>query len=55
VFTCDSGYRIALTYGRDVDWLKNILATGTFEPGATGVRQLLQAISAGDYVEVHPV
>ncbi|WP_040796830.1 hypothetical protein [Nocardia higoensis] len=24
-------HRIALTYGRDVDWLKNILAAGEFE------------------------
>lgn len=24
-------YRIALTYGRDVDWLKNVLAAGEFE------------------------
>ncbi|WP_433561052.1 nitroreductase family deazaflavin-dependent oxidoreductase [Nocardia sp. CA-151230] len=31
VFERDGGYRIALTYGRDVDWLKNIRAAGTFE------------------------
>lgn len=31
VFQRDGGYRIALTYGRDVDWLKNIRAAGTFE------------------------
>lgn len=24
-------HRIALTYGREVDWLKNVLAAGTFE------------------------
>ncbi|GAB2536898.1 nitroreductase family deazaflavin-dependent oxidoreductase [Nocardia heshunensis] len=30
-FQRDGGYRIALTYGRDVDWLKNIRAAGTFE------------------------
>lgn len=31
VFERDGGYRIALTYGRDVDWLKNIRTAGTFE------------------------
>ncbi|WP_405495930.1 nitroreductase family deazaflavin-dependent oxidoreductase [Nocardia sp. NBC_00511] len=31
VFARGDGYRIALTYGRDVDWLKNIRAAGTFE------------------------
>ncbi|SUD48799.1 deazaflavin-dependent oxidoreductase, nitroreductase family [Nocardia otitidiscaviarum] len=30
VFERDGGYRIALTYGRDVDWLKNIRAAGAF-------------------------
>ncbi|MBB5917079.1 deazaflavin-dependent oxidoreductase (nitroreductase family) [Nocardia transvalensis] len=31
VFTQDGVYRIGLTYGRNVDWLKNILAAGEFE------------------------
>ncbi|NNH69378.1 nitroreductase family deazaflavin-dependent oxidoreductase [Nocardia uniformis] len=31
VFERDGGYRIALTYGRDVDWLKNIRAAQTFD------------------------
>ncbi|WP_327139865.1 nitroreductase family deazaflavin-dependent oxidoreductase [Nocardia sp. NBC_01327] len=31
VFRRGDGYRIALTYGRDVDWLKNIRAAGKFE------------------------
>lgn len=31
VFQRDGGYRIALTYGPDVDWLKNIRAAGQFE------------------------
>ncbi|MFG1795287.1 nitroreductase family deazaflavin-dependent oxidoreductase [Nocardia sp. NPDC049149] len=30
VFHRDGVYRIALTYGRDVDWLKNICAAGDF-------------------------
>jgi deazaflavin-dependent oxidoreductase (nitroreductase family) len=31
VFGYDGGYRIALTYGRNVDWLKNIVSAGDFE------------------------
>ncbi|WP_225731824.1 MULTISPECIES: nitroreductase family deazaflavin-dependent oxidoreductase [unclassified Nocardia] len=31
VFERDGGYRIALTYGTGVDWLKNVLAAGDFE------------------------
>ncbi|MBF6331358.1 nitroreductase family deazaflavin-dependent oxidoreductase [Nocardia transvalensis] len=31
IFAHDGGYRVALTYGRDVDWLKNILAADRFE------------------------
>ncbi|MFC9439754.1 nitroreductase family deazaflavin-dependent oxidoreductase [Nocardia sp. NPDC057030] len=30
VFHRDGVYRIALTYGRDVDWVKNISAAGDF-------------------------
>jgi deazaflavin-dependent oxidoreductase (nitroreductase family) len=30
LFSHGGAYRIALTYGRDVDWLKNILAAGEF-------------------------
>lgn len=30
VFAHDGGYRIALTYGRNVDWLKNIVSAGDF-------------------------
>jgi deazaflavin-dependent oxidoreductase (nitroreductase family) len=30
VFEQDGAYRIALTYGRNVDWVKNISAAGTF-------------------------
>ena len=28
VFRVDDGYVMALTYGRDVDWVKNVLAAG---------------------------
>lgn len=73
VFRRGGGYRIALTYGRDVDWLKNIRAAGKFEFQTRGrivtltdpvlghdasaswappvVRQVLVALSAGDYVQ----
>ncbi|WP_040835802.1 nitroreductase family deazaflavin-dependent oxidoreductase [Nocardia brevicatena] len=30
LFVRDGVYRVALTYGRDVDWVKNILAAGEF-------------------------
>jgi deazaflavin-dependent oxidoreductase (nitroreductase family) len=28
IFAIPTGYSIALTYGRDVDWLRNVLAAG---------------------------
>ena len=28
IFRVDDGFIIALTYGRDVDWLKNVMAAG---------------------------
>ena len=28
VFRTDDGYAMALTYGRDVDWVKNVMAAG---------------------------
>jgi len=31
IFTTDSGFVIALTYGPDVDWVKNITKTGEAE------------------------
>jgi deazaflavin-dependent oxidoreductase (nitroreductase family) len=31
VFPTDGGYVIALTYGPDTDWVKNVLAAGTCE------------------------
>ncbi|MBU3062036.1 nitroreductase family deazaflavin-dependent oxidoreductase [Nocardia sp. NEAU-G5] len=31
VFSHGADYRIALTYGRDSDWVKNVLAAGEFE------------------------
>jgi len=31
IFAHDGGYRIALTYGRDADWVKNVVAAGEFE------------------------
>ncbi|WP_063037156.1 nitroreductase family deazaflavin-dependent oxidoreductase [Nocardia pseudovaccinii] len=40
-FENDGVYRIALTYGRDVDWVKNITAAGGFELEARGAVVLL--------------
>nr|WP_067847651.1 nitroreductase family deazaflavin-dependent oxidoreductase [Nocardia lijiangensis] len=31
VFEDDGVYRIALTYGREAEWVKNVLAAGVFE------------------------
>ncbi|MGW4366468.1 nitroreductase family deazaflavin-dependent oxidoreductase [Nocardia takedensis] len=31
VFPHDGSYRFALTYGRDVDWVRNVLAAGSFQ------------------------
>ncbi|MEU2255054.1 nitroreductase family deazaflavin-dependent oxidoreductase [Nocardia xishanensis] len=36
VFEDDGVYRIALTYGRDAEWVKNVLAAGVFELDAKG-------------------
>ncbi|MGV9673681.1 nitroreductase family deazaflavin-dependent oxidoreductase [Nocardia sp. NPDC003482] len=36
IFARDDRYRIALTYGRDADWLRNILAAGDFELETAG-------------------
>lgn len=36
VFSGDGEYRVALTYGADVDWLRNILASGAFQLEAKG-------------------
>ncbi|MCM6775497.1 nitroreductase family deazaflavin-dependent oxidoreductase [Nocardia sp. CDC159] len=41
IFVRDGAYRIALTYGREVDWVKNILAAGTFELETGGQPLLL--------------
>lgn len=40
-FERDNVYRIALTYGRDVDWVKNITAAGGFELETKGTVVLL--------------
>ncbi|WP_433602908.1 nitroreductase family deazaflavin-dependent oxidoreductase [Nocardia sp. CA-135953] len=47
-FESDGVYRIALTYGRDVDWVKNVTAAGGFELEAKGTVVLLS-----DPVVVH--
>ncbi|MFI6865461.1 nitroreductase family deazaflavin-dependent oxidoreductase [Nocardia sp. NPDC050406] len=47
VFERDGGYRIALTYGRDVDWLKNIRAAGKFDFETRGRTVTLTEIVVG--------
>ncbi|MCP2277934.1 nitroreductase family deazaflavin-dependent oxidoreductase [Nocardia amikacinitolerans] len=36
VFEDDGVYRIALTYGRDAEWVKNVVAAGGFQLEARG-------------------
>ncbi|WP_280271973.1 nitroreductase family deazaflavin-dependent oxidoreductase [Nocardia wallacei] len=43
VFSQDGVYRVALTYGREVDWLKNILAAGEFELEINGRTETVRA------------
>jgi deazaflavin-dependent oxidoreductase (nitroreductase family) len=47
VFPVDGGYRVALTYGRDVDWLKNVLAADRFELRYRGRTVTLEHPSVG--------
>ena len=43
VFRAPQGFLIALTYGRDSEWVKNVLAAGGCEIETRGVRYLLSA------------
>jgi deazaflavin-dependent oxidoreductase (nitroreductase family) len=40
-FRTDDGYIIALTYGAESDWVKNVLATGSCELQTRGRRERL--------------
>jgi hypothetical protein len=43
VFRAPEGFLIALTYGRDSEWVKNVLAAGECELETRGVRHQLSA------------
>jgi hypothetical protein len=43
VFRVLEGFLIALTYGRESEWVKNVLAAGGCEIETRGVRHLLSA------------
>ena len=43
VFRAPEGFLIALTYGRESEWVKNVLAAGGCELETRGVRYLLSA------------
>jgi deazaflavin-dependent oxidoreductase (nitroreductase family) len=43
VFRAPDGFLIALTYGRESEWVKNVLAAGGCELETRGVRYLLSA------------
>jgi deazaflavin-dependent oxidoreductase (nitroreductase family) len=43
VFSASAGFRIALTYGRECEWVKNVVAAGGCQLDTRGVRYLLSA------------
>ncbi len=43
MFRAPDGFLIALTYGRDSQWVRNVLAAGGCELETRGVRYLLSA------------
>ena len=43
VFRAPEGFTVALTYGRESEWVKNVLATGGCELATRGVRYQLSA------------
>jgi deazaflavin-dependent oxidoreductase (nitroreductase family) len=55
IFDADHGVVIALTYGENVDWLKNVLAAGSCEVIRSGVVQQFQSpvVVDGDEVLVY--
>lgn len=42
VFRAEDGYLVALTYGRDTDWVRNVLAAGEAELRTRGRRVLVR-------------
>lgn len=52
VFDTDEGVVIALTYGENVDWLKNVMAAGGCEVIRSGVVQQFQSPAVVDGDEV---
>jgi deazaflavin-dependent oxidoreductase (nitroreductase family) len=45
VFRAPEGFLIALTYGRESEWVKNVMAAGECQLETRGVRRLLSAPS----------
>jgi hypothetical protein len=43
VFLASDGFLIALTYGRECEWVKNVVAAGRCQLETRGVRYLLSA------------
>jgi hypothetical protein len=43
VFPASDGFLIALTYGRECEWVKNVVAAGGCQLETRGVRYLLSA------------
>jgi deazaflavin-dependent oxidoreductase (nitroreductase family) len=50
-FPSGEGYVVALTYGRDVDWVKNLLAAGRGEVERGGLRVPVHSFRIASYKE----
>lgn len=48
-FPSGEGYVVALTYGRDVDWVKNLLSAGHGEVERGGLRVSMHAFRIASY------
>jgi deazaflavin-dependent oxidoreductase (nitroreductase family) len=48
-FKSGEGYVVALTYGRDVDWVKNLLAAGRGEVERGGLKEPVSSIRIASY------
>jgi len=49
VFQAGEGYVVALTYGRDVDWVRNLLAAGYGKLERGGLRMPVSSFSVASY------
>jgi deazaflavin-dependent oxidoreductase (nitroreductase family) len=50
-FKSGEGYVVALTYGRDVDWVRNLLSAGSGEVERGGLRVPVSSFRVASYVD----